>query len=201
MSSEPMPRGWAGEPWWLRPARPLVASTGVAIALVIALALLASGPELPLFATHLVVLVLASGGAYLLDDKAAHVTAVVPRSLRRRRLRIVATGFVVAAAGWGAVLLLLERAFASVPAGSLTVEAAGLFWVAVAAAAVASHHDLEPGNLVASAVGLVFIGLLLGQPLLHEPLIITGAGDSAHADWWALMTLASLAILTKASET
>jgi hypothetical protein len=201
MSLTPLVRGSTGEPSWLRPVRPLVASTGVAIALVVALALLVPGPDLPLFGAHLVVLALASGAAYLLDDKAAQVTAVVPRSLRRRRLWVVATGLVVAAAGWAAVLLLMERAFAAVPVGALTVEAAGLFWLGAAAAAVASHHDLEPGNLVASTMGLIFIGLLIGQPLLHETLIITDASDSTHAGWWALTILASVAILTTASDT
>jgi hypothetical protein len=190
---------WPGDPSRLRPVLPLIGSAGAALGLVVVLALLVDGPQLALLQAHLVVLVLATGAAYLLDDRAAQVTVVVPRSLLRRRLEIVAAGFVVAAAGWGAVVLLLERAFASVPIAALTVEAAGLFWIGAAVAAVASRHDIEPGNLVASTIGLVFIGLLLSQPLLHETLLVTDAGDPLHAGWWALTILASLATLTVAS--
>lgn len=188
-----------GVPPRLRSVWPLVTSAGAAIALVSLLAVLLRRPEIPLVFVHLVVLVLASGAAYLLDDSAAQVTAVVPRSLLRRRLAAVARGFVVAVAGWGAVCLVLDRAFVNVPLAALTWEVAGLFWLAVAASAVMSHRDQEPGNIVASTLGLLFIGAFISRPLPHFSLLISESGGPVHAEWWALTVVASVVTLVAAS--
>jgi len=177
----------------------VIASAGAAIGLAALLALVMNGPEIPLVLVHLVVLVLASGAAYLLDDRAAQVTAVVPRSLVRRRLGVVAGGFLVAAVGWGAVWLILDRAFGTGPPAGLAWEAAGVFWLGVAAAAVLSRRQPEPGNVVASTLGLLFIGALISRPLPHVTLLISDSNGSAHHGWWAAIMLASLATLVAAS--
>jgi len=184
----------------LRPMLPIIAAAGAAIGLAAASVLVLPGPGLPLIFAHLVVLVLASGAAYLLDDRAAEATAVVPQSLLRRRMAGVAQGLVVAATGWGAVALLLDRAFLSVPLAALTWEAAGLFWVGVAGAAVLSRRgEAEPGNLVASTLVLVFVGVLIGRPLRHVDLLISDSGGSAHAGWWALCVLVSAVVFVTTS--
>jgi hypothetical protein len=188
-----------GAPPRLRSLGPVVVSAAVAIGLASLLALLLKGPEFPLVFAHLVVLVLGSGAAYLLDDSAAQVTAVVPRSLVRRRLAAVVRGFLVAAAGWGAVCLILDRAFVDVPLAALTCEAAGLFWLAVAASAVMSRRVPEPGNMVATTLGLLFLGAIISPPLPHLTLLIRDSDDSAHAGWWAFTLVASVVILVAAS--
>lgn len=189
----------AGVPHRLRPVLPVMASATAAIVLTCLLALLVRQPELPLVLTHLVVLLLVSGAAYLLDDRAAQVTSAVPRSLLRRRLATVSLGFLVAAAGWGVVVLALGRAFVSVPFAALTWEVTGVFWLAVAASAVLSRREVEPGNLVAPTLGLLFIAALISPALTHVTLLLSSVDDPTHAGWWALTIVASVATLVAAS--
>ncbi len=186
-------------PHRLRPVLPVLASSTGAIILAGMVVLLVRSPELPLLFAHLVVLLLASGAAYLVDDRAEQVTSAVPRSLLRRRLTAVGGGVLVAAAGWGVIALLLEQAFASVPLTGLTWEAAGLFSVAVAASAVLSRRDVEPGNLVAPALGLLFLAALISPALTHVTLLLSQADDPSHAGWWAVTIIASAATLAAAS--
>ena len=188
-----------GLPLRLRPVWPMIASSGAAVTLVSLMALFMPGREIPIVLAHLVVLVLASGAAYLLDDRAAEVTAVVPRSLLRRRLPVVARGVVVAAAGWATVALVMDRTFVAVPLVALTWEVAGVFWLGVAAAAVVSRREIEPGNLVASTLGLLFLGALISRPLPHVTLLISESDGPTHASWWALTILACAAALVFAS--
>ncbi len=180
-------RPWGAAPLRrLRPELPVLVSAGAAIVLVATLTLAQRGDEVPLFLTHVVVLFVAAGPAYLLDDIAEAVTAVVPRSLLRRRLVIVGNGLLIAAVGWAAVALLLHWRSPSVPLTALTWETAGLISIGLAASAVASRYGVsEPGNLVASALGLVVVGVLVAQPLLSFTALITTSDGRPRAGWWA----------------
>lgn len=184
----------------LRSTAPVLASAGAAIALLAVITLAERGDEVPLFTVHLVVLLVAAGPAYLLDDTAADVTAVVPRSLLRRRLRIVGSGLLVAATGWGVVVLLLQWRSPSVPLGALTWEAAGLIWTGIAASAVVYQRGVnEPGNQVASGLGLFVVGVLVAQRLLPFAVLITASDDPARIGWWAATMCAAAAIFVIAS--
>lgn len=176
----------------LRPEWPVLATPAAAVALVAALSLALRGSEIPLLLAHLLVLVLASGSAYLLDDPAAQVTAVVPRSLLRRRLAVALPGLLVVAVAWCAVIAFWDWRSPSIPAVALTWELAGLIALGVAAAAVVSRRgEAEPGNLVVSSLGLVFIGVLLVQPMMHLTVLVTSSEDPTRATWWAAVILGS----------
>jgi len=184
----------------LRPVVPVVASAGAATLLLGAVTLAERGGEVPLFITHLVVLLVAAGPAYLLDDRSADVTAVVPRPLLRRRSVIVGKGMLVAAAGWGVVVLLLRWRSPSAPLDALTWETAALTWVGLAAAAVVSGHGVsEPGNQVASGLGLLVVGVLVGQRLLPFPVLVTTGDGPARIGWWVTATCSAVAIFVFAS--
>ena len=184
----------------VRPAVPVLGSAVAAIVLLAVLTLAQHGGEVPLFTTHLVVLLLAAGPAYLLDDTAADVTAVVPRSLLHRRLVIVANGVLVSAVAWGAVVLLLAWRSPSLPLWALTWETAGLIWIGLAASAVVFRHGInEPGNQVGSALGLVVVGVLVAQRLLPFPVLVTANDGPARAGWWAITIGAAFATFVIAS--
>jgi len=184
----------------LRPAVPVAASAGAAIALLTAITLARRGDEVPIFTTHLIVLLVAAGPAYLLDDRAADVTVVAPRSLLRRRAVIVGKGLLLAAAGWGVVVLLLRWRSPSVPLGALTWETLGLIWMGLAASAVVSRHGIsEPGNQVASTLGLVVVGVLIGQHLLPVTVLVITSDGPGRIGWWATATCSAIAIFVLAS--
>ena len=114
----------------LRPELPVLATAAAAPAIVGGLSLALRGDEVPLLLVHLAVLVLAAGSAYLLDDSANDVTAVVPTSLLRRRLVILLRGLPFAALSWGAVMILLTWRSPSAPLTALSWEVSGLAaWV------------------------------------------------------------------------
>jgi hypothetical protein len=186
--------------WGLRSEGPFLASAAAAVATVGTLSLALRGAEIPLFLAHLVVLILAAGSAYLLDDSAVHVTAVVPRSLLRRRLRLLLQGWPVTALSWGAVMTLLGWRSPSVPLAALTWEVAGVSCLSVAAAAVVSRHgEPEPGNLVASILGLGFVGVLICQPMFRVTLLIADGSDPARAGWWTAVIALSVTAFLAAS--
>lgn len=179
----------------LRPAWPVLATPGVAVVLVGALSLALRGGEIPLLPAHVVVLILAAGSAYLVDDPAAEVTAVVPKSLLRRRIAVVLSGLLVTALAWCAVIAMWEWRSPSIPVVALTWELAGMVALGVASAALVSRRgEPEPGNLVASSLGLVFVGVLIVQPMLHVTVLVTSGDDPARASWWAAVVLGSGAI-------
>ncbi len=176
----------------LRPIVPVLVSTCAAIFLLGVLATVMRGDEIPLFLLQPVVLVLAAGAAYVLDDEAKSMTDVVPGSLLRRRTARVLAGFAVIAIG-GVVLAGLLRLWApSAPLPALAWESAGLACLAVAVAAVATRlGESEPGNLVTSAGALMFIGVLILQPVLHVTWLVRSPEDPAHGAWWAAVIVAA----------
>ena len=184
----------------LRPELPVLATAAAAPAIVGGLSLALRGDEVPLLLAHLAVLVLAAGSAYLFDDSATDVTTVVPTSLLRRRLAILLRGLPFMVLSWGAVMILLTWRSPSAPLTALSWEVSGLSCLGVAAAAILSRRgEPEPGNLVASALGLCVIGVLICQPMFHVTLLVTDPAGPARAGWWAVVIVGSMATLVVAS--
>ena len=176
----------------LRPIIPVLVSTSAAILLTSVLAIIVRGDEIPLFLLQPVVLVLAAGAAYLLDDESKLMTDVVPASLLHRRTSRVLAGFAVLAVGGAVLAGMLQWWAPSAPLPALAWETAGLAFLAVAASAVTARHgESEPGNLVTSAGALIFIGVLILQPMLHVTWLVRSPEDSAHGGWWAAVMLAA----------
>lgn len=184
----------------VRPVWSALAAAAVAIALVGGLVTAGVGDDVTPFFLQPVVLVLAAGAAYLFDDDARPVTDVVPRSLLRRRVGIVLPALSVTAAAWGAVAWVVHSRSPSAPLAALTWELAGLTCLILAAAAVVARlGEREPGNLVASGAGLLLVGGLLAQPVLHLRLLATTGDAPVHAGWWAGLVVLSCAATVVAS--
>jgi hypothetical protein len=184
----------------LEPMLPAVVAAGAATGLLLGLTLVMRGDEVPVFLVQPGVMVLAAGAAYLLDDTAREATDVVPRPLLRRRVGRVLPGLLVLALGWISVAQVLRWRSPSVPLDTLTWEAIGLSCLALAAAAtVARRGEGEPGNMVASAGALLFLGLLIAQPLLHIRLLVTSVDDAARSGGWAALIVVALMTFVVAS--
>ncbi len=186
----------------LRPIIPALVSTSVAILLVGVLSTVTRGDEIPLLLLQPVFLVLAAGAAYLLDDESKSMTDVVPASLLRRRTSRVLAGFAVLAVGGAGLTGMLKWWAPSAPLPALAWETAGLAFLAVAACAVTARHgESEPGNLVTSAGALIFVGVLILQPMLHVTCLVRSPEDPAHRGWWAaVMLVAALIFLLSSRE-
>jgi hypothetical protein len=184
----------------LRPELPVLATAAAAPAIVGGLSLALHGDEIPLLLAHLAVLVLATGSAYLFDDSATDVTRVVPTSLLRRRLVILLRGLPFMVLSWGAVMTLLTWRSPSAPLTALSWEVSGLSSLGVAAAAILSRRgEPEPGNLVASVLGLGVIGVLICQPMFSVTVLVTDPASPARAGWWAAVIVGSTATFVVAS--
>ena len=184
----------------LRPVLPVLVSAPVALLLLAVVAALRRDEPVPVLLLQPVVLVLACGTAYLLDDSARAVTDVAPRSRIRRRAGAVLGGLGLVAAAWALAVLLLHGRSPTTPVAALTRELAGRSCLCVAASAVAGRRsDAEPGNLVASGVGLLLVGLVVAQPVLHLSVLALTGEEPVRAGWWALVVVASLATATLAS--
>ncbi|MGA8977479.1 MAG: hypothetical protein WB473_00015 [Pedococcus sp.] len=125
----------SGSPGWLPPLAMPAACGGAAVVLALTSTVLLRGAEVPMFLAHLVVVLLAAGPAYLLDDPAAEATAVVPRTLLNRRLRTIFPGLGVTALASAAVAAVLGWRSPSLPLGLLAWETLGLVGVALALSA------------------------------------------------------------------
>ncbi len=186
----------------LRPIVPVLVSTAAAVFLLGVLSTIVRRDEIPLFLLHLIVLVLAAGAAYLLDDEAKPLTDVVPASLLRRRTFRILAGFAVLAVGGVVLAALLQWWAPSAPLTALAWESAGLASLSVAASAVAARRgEAEPGNMVTSAGALIFVGVLIAQPMLHATWLVSSPEDSVHGGWWAaVMVAAALTFLLSSRE-
>jgi hypothetical protein len=194
-----MTGGW---PRLLGPLAMPAACGGTALALTLISTLLPRGVEVPMFLTHLVIVVLAAGTAYLLDDPAAEATAVVPRTLLNRRLRTLVPGLAVTALATAAVAAVLGWRSPSLPMELLAWEALGLIAVALAlSGAFFRLGEPEPGNLVAALLVLVVLGTLIAQPALPVDLLATGSDRAIGAGWWSAAVVLSAGVLVWSSLT
>ena len=150
---------------------------------------------------HLAELTLAAGAAYLADDAAAAVTAVVPRALWRRRAFAYSVGVCAVGCAWVVVLVGLTPT-RGLSVSAATVETACLVGLSLAASAVlADRGEPEPGNLVAVLVVLVGVSaILVGGGLGFDPYL-SGHGTGSHTllAAWTALGVGSLGVLLLAS--
>jgi hypothetical protein len=179
------------------PWPPLVAATAVAWTVVV-FAVMRPGEGLPVLAVSVAQLVLAAAAAYLVDDSAAPVTGVMPRPLWRRRAEVVTPGALMLAGAWAVVLVIVAGRAPRSTYVALSLEAATLALIALAAAAlVARHGEDEPGAIVAPTVVLTGLALLLFQPMLHVRFFAE-PGDELDPRLAAWVAFGALALLTLA---
>jgi hypothetical protein len=168
----------------------------------------AGGETAALAALRVAAFLLATGGAFSLDDPAAATLAASPTPLRARRLhRLVLVG-TVWALFWAVALAAADvlSATGAVPLAVPTVEAAGMLVLALAVAAVAMPHVAEGrGGVVAGpALTLAMLGALVAQ--YHYPRWATlFAFSSAQPEWqaararWVVLLVAAAIALACAS--
>ncbi|MET8571202.1 ABC transporter [Streptomyces sp. NPDC004783] len=138
-----------------------------------------------------VALVGALGMAFVLDDRARHLTTPVPtRRLLRQALR--AALVVPFLALWWTAVLLLAPSGVRVPVWGVTVEAAVLCALALAGAAAVIRltDEPRPGPAVAAAL---LIGAVLAPLLVPEDWALFAVPDdprwaAAHDRWAVLLT-------------
>lgn len=185
---------------------PLVAGAAGGVLLVLLARPRQVGPAATLGALRLAAFLLAAGAAFALDDQAASTVAPAPLPLAARRGLRLAVVLLPAGVGWALIVslavLVAPGAQAAPPLGALTVEAAAMVAVSLAAAAVAGPR--APDGLGGAAGGPVLMLLVLAslftQP--HWPDVVTllpfGPSDPqwspAHARWGALGVAAVTAI-------
>jgi hypothetical protein len=176
----------------LRAIVPVLVSTTTAILLIGGLSIIVRD-EIPLALLQPVVLTFAAGAAYLLDDASRSLTDVVPTSLLRRRAYHILAASAVLAVGGAVLAGLLQQWAPSAPLPALAWETAGLAFLAVAGSAViARYGESEPGNLVTSGGALIFLGVLILQPVLHVAWLVSSPEDPAHGGWWSAAMLAAV---------
>jgi hypothetical protein len=170
----------------------------VAAAFVLtALAVALPGAEVSAFLVRLVELVLAGGAAYLLDDGAAQMTVVTPRSPWRRRAPALVSGAAVLAASWAGILLLLRSQQSAIPLGAVTGETAVIGALAVALASVLVWRgEPQPGSQVAPVVGIFGITALIAEPLMGATIFlpVDGSRNEVAVYAWIGAGLLALAV-------
>jgi hypothetical protein len=166
-------------------------------AAILAACLVLAGDDPPLVPLRLALAALAAAAAYVLDEPAAGAVDAVPRTRRRRTGdRIPAVAFPTGV--WVAGIAAMELRVPSTPAVGLLVEGVGAVAIAVALAAVLrSPGRAEPGDVVASTVGVVILaGVVLDPPLWWPvppfPVVAGWAGSTALR---AALTVAAAAVV------
>jgi hypothetical protein len=169
---------------------------------------LSRGVPLSLLPVRVAAVLLCLGAAFLLDDEAGATVEPAPVGLLARRgLRIVLGGLATTAA-WGTAVWIASRLVGSgplprqLPIAGLTIEAAALLAVTLAAAAVAIRrigHDR--GGIVAGPTLLAFI-MAVATFGRHWPLFLESSSDpgwdAAHLRWASILA-ASVLVLIVAS--
>jgi len=179
----------------LRPPLPVLGSVAAACALI-ALAVALPGDGVSPFLLRLVELVLAGGAAYLLDDGAARMTVVTPRTLWRRRAPALLSGMAVLAAAWAVILLVLGRQGVPPSAAVITIEVGVLVAIALALAAVLVWRgDPVPGSRVAPVLGLAGVTALIAGPLLRTSIFLPTDGARDVSGWLAWLAAGLLAVV------
>jgi len=177
------------------PWRALAAGGGVGLLAALSTRLVSdeTTARLPLTLLRTAALAFALGLAFLLDDPARHTTEAVPvRRPLRAGLR-VALVVPCAAVWWTAALLLVPEGVRP-PVGAVTLEAAALaaLVLAAAAAVVRFSDGAEPGVIVVAG----FLAFAVAVPLLlHDrwPLLVHDGSPrwgAAHVRWGALLGVA-----------
>lgn len=187
-----------GPVWRTLPWRALAAAGTLGL-LVAATPLVTGGEPAPwqtLLLLRGVALIGALGLAFLLDDPARHLTAPLPTPRPvRQALRVVLVA-PLAALWWTAVLLLTPSA-SRPPVGGVTLEAAAVGVLALAAAALAVRmtDEARPGPFVASSLLLTAV---LAPLLAPEGWALFVQGDdprwSAGHDRWAVLAVAAAVV-------
>lgn len=179
----------------LRAPLPVLGSVAAAWALT-SLAVALPGDGVSPFLLRLVELVLAGGAAYLLDDGAARMTVVTPRTLWRRRAPALVTGLAVLAGAWAVILLVLGRQAFPPSAAVITGEVGVLVAIALALAAVLVWRgDPVPGSRVAPVLGLAGVTALIAGPLLRTSIFLPVDGARDVSGWLAWSAAGLLAVV------
>ena len=137
-------------------------------AAVLALCTALPAHGLPLTYARLALIALAGATAFVLDEPAAAAVAAVPVA-RARRTAVRSIAVSVPLGVWVTGVLALALRHPGTPVGGLLVEGAGVLAVALGgAAALRLGGREEPGELVASVLGAVLLGVLLFDPPPHS---------------------------------
>ncbi|MEU9590166.1 ABC transporter [Streptomyces sp. NPDC048193] len=138
-----------------------------------------------------VALIGALGLAFLLDDRARHLTTPVPTRRPLRQALRVALVVPPAALWWTAVLLLVPSGLRP-PAGDITLEAAAMCVLALAGAAAAVRLTDEPRPGPAVAAALLVVAVLAPLLLPEDRSLFVVPDDprwpAAHDRWAVLLT-------------
>jgi fluoroquinolone transport system permease protein len=182
-------------PWW-----PLSAAGAVALGIALVPGLTpAPDVEALALAVRLAAAAGALGAAFLLEDPAERTVATAPSPLLLRRVLRVALILPAGAAWWIAVLALVRTqvggaAWAGLPVGGLSLEAAGLFAVALALAAAGARGAPAELRGPLAACGLLLLLAVAAQRLPPRVAILVEPGSpwwsTAHHNWLVLLAFA-----------
>jgi hypothetical protein len=144
---------------------PLVGGSVTALGLVIWLRVRDAGTAGLIGGLRLGAVLLAAGAAFALDDPAATTLASSPTPLSARRLLRLALAVGACVAAWTAMLRIAGGPARLAGAG-LSVEAAGMLALALAAASVAAHW--VPNGLGGLAGGPTLVSFLLAAMVVQQ---------------------------------
>ncbi|WP_308406229.1 ABC transporter [Streptomyces sp. AC602_WCS936] len=184
---------WRTLPW---PALAAAGALGLLAAATPALTGAEPAPWQTLILLRGVALIGALGLAFLLDDPARHITTPVPVPRPLRQALRVALVAPLAALWWTAVLLIAPSA-SRPPAGDITLEAAAVGVLALAAAATAIRltDEARPGPAVVAALLLAAVAAPLLAP--EGWALFVPAEDprwpEAHDRWAVLLAATAVA--------
>jgi hypothetical protein len=182
----------------VRSSGPVVLTALVTTGLVVLTAAFqATAGALP-FVERVAGLALAGSAAYLLDDAAAPLTAVVPRGPWRRRAPRVGTGLVVLAVAWLGVGVVLEWRDVRPPLAESSGELLVMVLAAIAAAATLFRlGDPEPGVVVAPLLVVLGLAMTIVAGMVGSPVFLTGAEPTPGrvAGWGAAGAVAVVVIV------
>ncbi len=169
-------------------------------AAILACCIAFAGDTPPLTYARLGLVALAAAAAFVLDEPAAAAVDATPTTLRRRtavRLAAVTVPLTV----WTASVLALGVRSVGTPVGHLFVEGAGVLAVTVAVAATMRGAGIiEPGEVVATAVGATILGLVLFNPPPRSvPPFPVGQGWPASTALWCSLAVAAAILVVAVS--
>ncbi len=187
-----------GPVWRTLPWRALAAAGTLGL-LVAATPLVTGGEPAPwqtLLLLRGIALIGALGLAFLLDDPARHLTAPLPTPRPVRQALRVALVAPIAALWWTTVLLLTPSA-SRPPVGEVTLEAAAVGVLALAAAALAVRltDEARPGPFVAAVLLLTAV---LAPLLAPEGWALFAQADDPRwpvgHDRWAVLAVGAAVV-------